>query len=79
MVESYHVALCLLNCFRFEIVTTRHNVKDTLQALVCTFCESSFSLFLRVLNFDCQKEKENFKRYFMYSKQLGQTPPMRLK
>lgn len=58
--------------FGIEIITTSHCLKGILQVLVCTFCESSVSLFLKELDFDCQEEKESLVRHFMHSKQLWQ-------
>lgn len=72
MVESDHDVRCFLNYFGFEIVTMSHSLKDILQILVCTFCESSVSFFLRVLDFDCQEEKKSLIRHFIHSKTLWQ-------
>lgn len=48
-----------------------HHSKDILQTLVCTFCESSVSFFLRVLDFDCQEEKESLLRHFMHFRAIA--------
>ena len=63
MVESYHNVLCIFkNYLEFEVITTSRHLKGILQALLCTFRESSVSLFLKELDFDCQEEKEGKKK-----------------
>lgn len=64
MVESYHDALCVSytvsDLKQLQPATIKRYFTST---GIYTFCESSVSFLLRVLDFDCQKEKESLKRH----------------